>query len=126
MRQVEPYDSRVHIYGVWLYIHTHSAPREPTKSRPPQALPAELEADNLRPVGAPGGVGLLPATDQSSITGQPTKANSIFSRLKQDNMGQYAVEKVNPQPDQFTSQIFLVPKKKDKSQRPVVNLTPLN
>ena len=36
-----------------------------------------------------------------------------------------AMRKVNPRPDQFISQIFLVPKK-DGSQRPVVTLKPLN
>jgi hypothetical protein len=36
-----------------------------------------------------------------------------------------AIWRVNPRPDQFISQIFLVPKK-DGSQGPVVNLKPLN
>lgn len=36
-----------------------------------------------------------------------------------------AIKPVSPRPDQLSSQIFLVPKK-DGSQRPVINLKPLN
>lgn len=36
-----------------------------------------------------------------------------------------AIKPADPRPDQFISQIFLVPKK-DGSQRPVINLKPLN
>ena len=36
-----------------------------------------------------------------------------------------AIKQVDPRPNQFTSQIFLVPKK-DDSKHPVVNLKPLN
>ena len=51
--------------------------------------------------------------------------NVLISGKVQELKQRSAIQKVSPVPDQFISQIFLVPKK-DGSQRPVVNLKSLN
>ena len=59
----------------------------------------------------------------------PIRFTPHLSRMISDKVhelkGKSAIQHVKPQQDQFISQIFLVPKK-DGSQRPVVNLKPLN
>lgn len=71
------------------------------------------------------------------MTGQPRQARPTkplqftrdLDRLVTEEVrkleAKSAIRPVEPTLDQFTSQIFLVPKK-DRSQRPVVNLKPLN
>ena len=71
----------------------------------------------------------LIATPHQARLPKPLRFTANLSNMVTENIHELqqmsAIQKVNPHPNQFISQIFLVPKK-DGSQRPVVNLKPLN
>jgi len=97
-----------------------------------ELLPCSLAGDNQRPLGAESCEGVPPRAGGTASTVSTSSFRSLSHHQRLligkeigELLQKKAVELVSLLEEQFTSRIFLVPKK-DGSYRPVFNLRPLN
>lgn len=116
-------------YPAWSASHLYPSFGFPSASRSLDVLPGQLEVDNLGPLDLASGVRLPLGTDWTATAGQASKAIDLYQGIGRAEVckleAKSAIKPADPRQDQFSSQIFLVPKK-DGAQCPVVNLKPLN
>lgn len=107
-----------------LHFNSYSSSTDTTRGRSPQILPGKLGAGNLRPTDSWVVLGysfkLVTTPHQAGDSlPKPILFAADLSRLVSasihDLEHESAIQEVSPHPDQFISQVFLVPKK-DGSQ----------